>query len=250
VKKWKVISPLVFIVLWQVLASAGALGRTVPSPVQVVQGLYQLTVTGFPQGYKLPGDILSSLARVLLGFGIAVMLAVPLGILMGWSSWFDVAMDPIVEALRPIPPLAWLPFALVWFGLGYLSAAFVIFLGVFFPVVLNTVAGVRSVDPYMVEAARTLGADRRTILLKVIVPGSLPSIFTGVRIGIGIGWMTLVAAELIGVKNGYGLGYMIMNARDVARYDYVVGGMVVIGLIGFLMDRAIKLAEKRLLRWR
>ena len=249
-KKWMIVSPLIVLVLWQVLASAGALGKATPSPVQVAQGLYQLTVTGFPPGYRLLGHLLASLARVLLGFGIAVVLAVPLGILMGFSPRFRTVVDPLIEVIRPVPPLAWLPLALIWFGIGYISAAFMIFLGVFFPVVLNTVSGVRSVDPYMVEAARTLGADNKTILVKVLVPGSLPSIFTGIRVGMGIGWMTLVAAELTGVKSGYGLGYMIMSAFDVARYDYIVAGIVVIGLIGFLLDRLIKVAEKRLLRWR
>jgi ABC-type nitrate/sulfonate/bicarbonate transport system permease component len=109
---------------------------------------------------------------------------------------------------------------------------------------------VKSVDAHLVEAARTLGASRRTILWRVLVPGSMPSIITGVRIGMGIAWMTLIAAELIGVQNGYGLGYMIMTARDVARYDMMVGGMIVIGVVGFLVDWLIRLGEKRLLRWR
>lgn len=248
-KKWVIISPLVALVIWQVLVSAGLLGHT-PSPVSVVRGIYQLSVTGLPPGFRLMGHILASLGRVLLGFAFAVTLAIPLGILMGWSSVFNTIVDPLVEVIRPIPPLAWLPLAVLWFGIGYLSAAFLIFLGVFFPVVLNTVSGVRSVEPHLVEAARTLGAKEKTVLARVLVPGALPSVFTGVRIGLGIGWMTLVAAELTAVKSGYGLGYMIMTARDVARYDYVVAGIVVIGFLGFLMDRLIKLAEKRALRWR
>jgi len=155
-----------------------------------------------------------------------------------------------VEAIRPIPPLAWAPLALIWFGLGLASAAFIVFLGAFFPILLNTVSGVKSVDPHLVEAARTLGARKRTILGRVLVPGSMPSIIIGMRIGMGIAWMTLIAAELIGVKNGYGLGYMIMTARDLARYDLLVAGMVVIGVVGFLIDWLIRLGEKRLLRWR
>ncbi|MBU4194218.1 MAG: ABC transporter permease, partial [Actinobacteria bacterium] len=161
----------------------------------------------------------------------------------------DTVMDPLVEVVRPVPPLAWLPLAVIWFGIGIFSAAFMIFLGAFFPILLNTITGVKSVDPYLVEAARTLGARRRAILLRVLTPGAMPSIITGVRIGIGIGWMTLVAAEMTGVKSGYGLGYMILTARDVARYDIVVAGMVVIGVVGFLMDRLVKYAEKRLLGW-
>jgi NitT/TauT family transport system permease protein len=187
---------------------------------------------------------------VFTGFAIALVIAVPLGILMGYSEVFKTVVDPLVEVIRPVPPLAWLPLAVIWFGIGLGSAAFIIFLGAFFPIALNTVAGVKSVDPHLVEAARTLGARDRTILGRVLVPGSMPSIITGVRIGMGIAWMTLIAAELVGVKNGYGLGYMIMAARDIARNDLLVAGIVVIGLFGFLIDWLIRLGEKRLLRWR
>ncbi len=249
-KKWKVISPLVVLALWQLLAGLGWLGRGTPTPVEAARGLYQLTVTGFPPGYRLPGHVLASLARVLLGFGAAALVAVPLGILMGWSRRFDAVVDPLVEAVRPVPPLAWLPLAITWFGIGYVSAAFLIFLGALFPILLNTVSGVRSVEPHLVEAARTLGAGGRTILARVLAPAALPSVTTGLRIGMGIAWMTVIAAELTGVKSGYGLGYLIMSARDVARMDYVVAGIVVIGVIGFLLDRLIKYAEKKALRWR
>lgn len=247
-KKWKYCSLVLTLGLWQLLAMTGALGRT-PSPVDVVKGLYDLIVTGLPPGYYLQWHLLASLERVLIGFAFAVVLAVPLGILMGSSTVFDAVLDPLVEVVRPIPPLAWLPLAVIWFGIGMFSAAFMIFLGAFFPILLNTVMGVKSVDPCLVEAARTLGAHRTTILLHVLTPGAMPSIVTGLRIGIGIGWMTLVAAEMTGVRSGYGLGYMILTARDVARYDLVVAGMVVIGAVGFLMDRLVKYAEKRLLRW-
>lgn len=249
-RKWRWISPLVALGLWQLLAGVGALGRSTPTPVEVVRGLYQLVVTGLPPGYYLQGHLIASLGRVLMGFGLALVLAVPLGILMGWSPSLEGVVDPLVEVVRPVPPLAWLPLAVVWFGIGYFSAAFLIFLGAFFPIVLNTVLGVKSVDVRLVEAARTLGAKQPTILGRVLIPGALPSMITGLRIGLGIGWMTLVAAEMTGVKSGYGLGYMIMTARDFARYDYVVAGIVVIGLTGFLMDRLIKYAEKRLLKWR
>lgn len=248
-RKWRLVSLLVAVGLWQLLASAGVLGRT-PSPASAMKGLYQLAVTGFPPGYRIFGHIGASLGRVLAGFALALVLAVPLGVLMGWSRRLETVMDPLVEAVRPVPPLAWLPLAILWFGIGMLSASFLIFLGAFFPILLSTVSGVKSVDRHLVEAARTLGAGSRTILAKVLVPGSLPSIITGLRVGMGIGWMTLIAAELTGVKSGYGLGYMIMTARDVARYDFVVAGIMVIGLIGFLMDLVIRTLEKRLLRWR
>ncbi|MFH1151493.1 MAG: ABC transporter permease [Actinomycetota bacterium] len=247
--KWKVISPIAAIVLWQVLASAGLLGKT-PSPWQAVEGIWYLIDTGLPPGYRLWGHAGASLARVLAGFAAACLVAVPVGVLMGWSKHLDAVLDPLVEAVRPVPPLAWLPFAVLWFGIGLVSSSFIIFLGVFFPVLLNTVSGVKSVDPRLPEAARTLGASEATILGRVLVPGASPSIITGIRIGMGIGWMTLVAAEMTGVKSGYGLGYMILTARDYARYDLVASGIIVIGLLGFGMDACIRLVEKRLLRWR
>lgn len=249
-RKWKWLSPIAVLILWQLLAAPGWLGRGTPTPVEVAVGLYQLAATGFPPGYRLPGHVLASLVRVLFGFGAAALVAVPLGILMGWSRTLDAVVDPLVEAVRPVPPLAWLPLAVTWFGIGYASASFLIFLGALFPILLNTITGVRSVDPHLVEAARTLGAGRRTVLVKVLAPGALPSVTTGLRIGMGIAWMTVIAAELTGVKSGYGLGYLIMSARDVARMDYVVAGIVVIGIVGFLLDRLIRCAERRALRWR
>jgi ABC-type nitrate/sulfonate/bicarbonate transport system permease component len=159
-------------------------------------------------------------------------------------------LTPIVEMVRPIPPLAWIPIAILWFGIGVRSAAFIIFLGAFFPILLSTTAGVLSVDKILLEASHTLGAKGKDIFFKVLVPGATPSIFTGLRIGLGIGWMTLVAAEFTGVKGGYGLGYMIMVARDIQRPDQIVAGMVVIGLIGYLLDVSIRIVEGRVLRWR
>lgn len=248
-RKWRWASPVIALGLWQLLAGLGALGHT-PTPVAVVRGTWQLITVGLPHGYYLQWHLLASLERVAIGFAIAAVIAVPLGILMGYSRVFESIVDPIVGVLRPVPPLAWLPLAVIWFGIGLASSTFLIFLGAFFPVALNTVLGVRSVDPRLVEAARTLGARDHMVLTRVLVPGSLPSIFTGMRIGMGIAWMTLVAAEIVAASNGYGLGYMIMTGRDVARYDYVVAGIVVIGIVGFLIDWLIRFAEKRLLRWR
>lgn len=248
--KWKFVSPLAAILLWQLLASAGVLPRGTPSPVDAARGLYDLLAVGLPPGYHLQGHIASSLVRVFAGFGIALVLGLVVGVLMGAFPAFETAADPLVEAVRPVPPLAWLPLAVVWFGIGLASSAFIISLGAFFPIVLNTVSGVKSVDPTLVEAARTLGASRRTIVARVLVPGAMPSMITGVRIGVGIAWMTVIAAELVGVKNGYGLGFMLMAARDLARNDMLVAGIFVIGLLAFLTDTAIRLAEKRLLRWR
>lgn len=185
-----------------------------------------------------------------MGFFIAAVMAIPLGILMGWSKFLRDALTPLVEVVRPIPPLAWIPLAILWFGIGFKSAVFIIYLGCFFPIILNTISGVLSIDPILIDAAKTLGAKRKEIFLMVLTPGSLPSIITGLRIGLGIGWMTLVAAEFTGIKSGYGLGYMIMTARDIQRPNEVIAGMAVIGLIGYFLDLILRKIESRLLRWR
>jgi NitT/TauT family transport system permease protein len=238
------------LVLWQVLSWAGIVPpHKIPSPLEVLSALGILVVDGLPPGYLLHRHMLESLMRVFCGFGIAAVLAIPLGILMGWSKTLRAVVTPYAEIVRPIPPLAWIPIAILWFGIGIKSAAFIIFLGAFFPILLNAVSGVIQVDPRLVEAIKVLGARERDILMKVLMPGALPSIWTGLRIGLGIGWMTLVAAEFTGVKSGYGLGYLIMIARDIQRPDEIVAGMAVIGLTGYLLDTILRRVESRLLEW-
>jgi ABC-type nitrate/sulfonate/bicarbonate transport system permease component len=247
----KVLFPLMAVVLWQAASAAGLLpAGKLPSPVEIIAAVQDLTVNGLPQGSVLLFHCLYSLQRVGFGFVLALAAAIPLGILCGWSRLLRDILTPVIETLRPIPPLAWIPLAILWFGIGLRSAAFIIFLGCFFPILLSTMSGVLSVDPVLVSAAKTLGATRRQIFYKVLLPGAMPSIFTGLRIGLGIGWMTLVAAEFTGVKSGYGLGYMIMTARDIQRPDFVIAGMAVIGLTGFLLDAVLRLFETRALRWR
>ncbi|MCX8043684.1 MAG: ABC transporter permease [Desulfobacterota bacterium] len=243
--------PVGLLILWQLCSVLGILPRSViPSPVHIIAALYELLAEGLPRGSTLNMHCLYSLLRVACGFMLAASVGVPLGILCGWSRTVRDMLTPIIETLRPIPPLAWIPLAILWFGIGLTSATFIIFLGCFFPILLNTISGVVSVEPILINAARTLGASDRQIFLHVLLPGATPAIYTGLRIGLGIGWMTLVAAEFTGVKSGYGLGYMIMTARDIQRPDLVLAGMAVIGLTGFLLDCIVRLFEARALRWR
>jgi len=222
---WRRFLPIfVLILFWQCLSSLGIIPRfKLPSPVQVFLGLRDLVELGMPPGHPLHYHILHSLYRVFLGYVFAAMLAIPLGIAMGWSEKLRMLLGPIIELLRPIPPLAWIPLSILWFGIGIKSAAFIIF---------------------------TLNASDRDIFFKVLIPGAVPSIMTGMRIGVGIGWMTLVAAEFTGVKQGYGLGYMIMTARDIQRPDEIIAGMLVIGVIGLCIDGGLRLLENHLVRWR
>jgi ABC-type nitrate/sulfonate/bicarbonate transport system permease component len=249
--KAKIIFPLLLLFLWQICVSLGCIPEgKVPSPADILGALNELALHGLPQGNTLLVHCLASLERVGIGFALALAAAIPLGIVLGWSRMLREMLSPVIETIRPIPPLAWIPLAILWFGIGLKSAAFIIFLGCFFPILLSTMSGVLSVDPVLVSAARTLGASQRQIFLHVLMPGATPSIYTGLRIGLGIGWMTLVAAEFTGVKSGYGLGYMIMTSRDVQRPDLVIAGMAVIGFTGFLLDSLLRMLETRALRWR
>jgi sulfonate transport system permease protein len=250
-KKEHFLLPLLVILIWQGFSSLQLIpSYKLPSPLEIILGFKDLLIVGVPPGNLLHNHVLYSLYRVALGYAIAALLAIPLGLLMGWSPVLLRTTRPLFEVVRPIPPLAWIPIAILWFGIGIKSAAFIIFLGAFFPILLNTISGVLSIQPILFEAARTLHAKEKDIFLKVLLPGAVPSVFVGMRIGIGIGWMTLVAAEFTGVKEGYGLGYMIMTARDIQRPDEILAGMLVIGVIGLLIDIGLRAAESRMIRWR
>jgi ABC-type nitrate/sulfonate/bicarbonate transport system permease component len=247
----RILPPIALLLLWQGLSALGIIpDYKLPSPLQVLQGLWDLMTTGMPPGHRLPYHLFFSLVRVTAGFVLAAALAVPLGLLLGWSPRLRRIISPLFELIRPVPPLAWIPIAILWFGIGLQAAAFIIFLGAFFPILLNTIAGVVSIPPVLIEAARTLQARERDLFTKVLLPGAVPAIFVGLRIGVGIGWMTLVAAEFTGVKEGYGLGYMIMTARDIQRPDEIVAGMLVIGLMGLLIDLGLRKMERRIVRWK
>jgi len=249
-KKERYLLPLILILVWQGLSSVQVIpSYKLPSPVEILLGFKDLLIVGVPPGHLLHNHMLYSLYRVALGYAVAALLAIPLGLLMGWSPGLLRMIRPLFELVRPIPPLAWIPIAILWFGIGIKSAAFIIFLGAFFPILLNTISGVLSINPILIEAARTLHAKEKDIFSKVLLPGAVPSIFVGMRIGIGIGWMTLVAAEFTGVKEGFGLGYMIMTARDIQRPDEILAGMLVIGVIGLLIDIGLRAIESKTIKW-
>jgi NitT/TauT family transport system permease protein len=201
-----------------------------------------------PWAGELVGNSLVSLWRVLVGFTIAAVSGILLGIAIGWWDRVRDLLEPVFEILRPIPPLAWIPLSMLWFGLGFQPAVFLIWLGAFFPILLNSILGMESVSRKLVEVARTLGANSWQVLAKVAVPSATPSIMAGLRIGIGIGWMCLVAAELTGSNSG--LGYMIMYYYSTMEAPKTVAGMLMIGVIGYVMFIGLKKLEDRLLFWR
>jgi ABC-type nitrate/sulfonate/bicarbonate transport system permease component len=238
------------LLFWELLCTARIVPEALlPHPSQVWSAFFDLLFLGMPPGHLLHRHTLYSLGRVAAGVGLAVLFGVPIGLALGASQKFRRLFMPLINFFRPIPPLAWIPLAILWFGLGFASAVYLIFLGAFFPVVLATCSGVNCVETLYMDAVRILGAARREIWLKVLLPGAMPSILTGIRVGMGIGWMTLVAAEFTGVRGGYGLGYMIMNARDLQRIDEVMAGMVTIGLLGLGMEWIVNRVSGHLLRW-
>jgi ABC-type nitrate/sulfonate/bicarbonate transport system permease component len=234
----------VLIAAWQ-YASTVLLDDTtrnlLPAPSAVLAAAWQLILSG-----DLLHNLIDSVRREVVAF-VWACAAIPLGIAMSWWPLVEEQVDPIVEILRPVPPLAWIPLSILWFGIGNTQNEFIIFLGIFFPILLNTINGVKGIEPNLIRAARCLGASEASILTRVVFRAALPQILTGVRIGLGVGWMALVAAELVGAISG--LGFMINDARSVLRTDSIIVGMATIGLVGLAMDSALRLAMRRLLPW-
>lgn len=212
-----------------------------PSPVAVVRGLRDL-----PHLVSYTRD---SLFRVACGYAAAVVLGIPVGLALGWWGEAARAANPLIQLLRPISPLAWMPLAVIWFGVSNLAPIFLIFLASFFPVVVATMNGVRNVPPMYIQAGRNFGLSTRALMARVIFPAVLPRILVGLRIAFGVAWLVLVAAEMIAVDSG--LGYLIIDARNAGkRYDLVVGGMVLIGVIGLVLDTLIRRMERlQFVRW-
>jgi NitT/TauT family transport system permease protein len=241
----KIIVPaIILIVLWQLIAY---LTRT--SLAEVITALIRLAIEGDSEGHFLIQHVQMSLTRVTIGFVFAAATALPLGIAIGRYRLVDSILGPVVEAMRPIPPIAWIPLAILLFRSNLLGAqVFIIWVGAFFPILINTTTGVKRTEPVHIDAAKTLGAGELQILSKIVIPSSGPEVFAGLRIGFGIGWMCLVAAEMIG--GGLGLGYLVLIMQQVGQTGAVISSMLLIGLIGFLVSYFFLIVEKRLLKWR
>ncbi len=196
---------------------------------------------------ELPHDAVASLGRVVLGFVVGAGLAVPLGLLMGAFDGAYRYINPLVQVLRPIPPIAYIPLSILWFGLGNPPAIFLIALGAFFPVLMSTIAGVRHVDAIYVRAARSLGAKGATLFFRVVLPAASPHILTGIRVGVGVAFIVVIVAEMIAVNDG--LGYRILEAREFFWSDKIVAGMLSIGLLGLGLDTLVSRLSDHLLRW-
>lgn len=233
-----------FLVTWQLISSANpSLQLLLPPPSSVLTAGWELLKNGV-----LLQDIGVSLTRVFTAVGIAALIGIPLGAAMGGIPSFRWSFDPLLEFIRPIPPLAWIPLAILWFGISEREIDFIIFLAAFFPIVLNSAAGIRDVDQHLVRAARSLGANPFVVFWTVYVPSALSHIIIGIRTGMGIGWMALVAGELVGATTG--LGFLISQGRMVFRSDYILLGMVTIGVLGLALDGLIRGISAALMPWK
>jgi NitT/TauT family transport system permease protein len=249
------ILPAAVLLLWEL---AGGTDRTVfhgivPTPSKVVEAwkVWAFGEAGLglnPYSGTWWSNVVFSTQRVAQGFGLAILLGVPLGVLIGWSRLTARLLDPSIQWLRPIPITAWLPFSIAVFGIKDFGAIFLIALGAFYPIVVNTTQGARDVDRNWVRAARMMGANANQLLFRVVLPAALPSVFTGLRIGLGIAWTAVIVSEMVAVKSG--LGYVLWDAYYVGRMDVVIADMVSIGLAGYISDRLIVFLESRVLTWR
>ena len=263
--KWRelgagLIVPIVLIAVWQTACSLGWVNEHVlPSPWAVVTRwvAYLLPPRSFAEtggswlAWAISGalilDATGSMYRVVVGFVVGAGLALPLGLVMGASPRVYAWLNPLAQVLRPIPPIAYIPLAILWFGLGNPPAIFLISIGAFFPVLINTIAGVRQVDGIYLRAARNLGASQSTLFLRVILPASVPYILSGVRIGIGTAFIVVIVSEMIAVNNG--LGFRILEAREYFWSDKIIAGMISIGMLGLAIDMGVNKLNNYLLRW-
>ena len=241
--------PVILVLLWYYLVQVTGT-KLIPTPYQVGVMMWDFAFGGIHNDAfsgTIITHLLASMQRVYGGFGLAILIGIPLGLLIGKVPFMRQLLDPTLSLLRPIPVTAWLPLSMIFFGLGPRSAVFLVFLGAFYPVLLNTIFGVRSVDLKLFEAASMLGCDGTRMFQQVVLPAALPSIFNGIRLGHGFAWILIVVGEMTGVPTG--LGSVIMDGRTLSRTDLVITGMIIIGVAGFICDRIIVGVNNRVLRW-
>jgi NitT/TauT family transport system permease protein len=246
--------PVVLVSIWELAGRAGLVPQGIlPAPSLVAEAWWAWAFADPGMGLNpylgtWGETVLFSARRVFAGFACAILIGVPMGIMIGWNRLVAGAVDPLIQSLRPIPITAWLPFAIAVFGIRDAGAVFLIALGAFFPIVVNSTAGARDVPRNLIRAARMMGANERQLLLRVVLPAALPNIFTGMRLGLGIAWTAVIVAEIVAVKSG--LGYVLWDAYYVGRMDVVIADMASIGIAGFLSDRVLVALSGRVLHWK
>ena len=235
------ILPIAIIIFWYLITGGLHLVEpfVLPSPIDVLNSAINIIETG-----KLAKNTIDTLFKVFSGLILASIVAIPLGILLGWYQTLEDLASFVISVLRPIPPVAWIPFSILWFGIGTIPAVFIIFMGCVFPILVYTLDGVKRTDKVLIESAQTLGANDWNVLRRVILPSTVPYIVSGLKVGVGIALMCTISAEMIGSSSG--LGYMILTATNLFDTGTTVVGMLVIGLIGLVLDYIFGLAQKRI----
>jgi len=235
-----------FFGVWTLVAVSGLVQpQFLPTPLAVAREFWRLMHIPFA-GYTLQDHLLSSLGRFGMGFGLAVAIGVPLGLAMGWFRALDAIVSPLFDALRFVAPIAWVPFAALWFGTGIGGPVLIIFSGAFPPCVINAYRGAKFVEPRFIEAARTLGVGHLRMVTEVLLPASVPSIVAGVRISAGLGWQSLIGAELIVASSG--IGYLMVKGQSNLGTDIVMSGMIAIGIVGVAIDVLLRALQARVER--
>ena len=243
------IVPIGLLIFWHIMVKVSGT-RLVPTPYGVFLMMWDFAFGGvYDDAFSasLPIHFWKSVERVYGGFLCAALVGIPLGLMIGRTRVIRIMLDPMLSLLRPIPVTAWLPLSMIFFGLGAKSAIFLVFLGAFYPILLNTIFGVKSVDPRLFEAAEMLGCSGSQLFRSVVLPAALPNIFNGLRLGASFAWILIVVGEMTGVPEG--LGAVIMDGRSLSRTDLVITGMIIIGLTGFVSDRILLLVSNYFLRW-
>lgn len=248
----RAIVPVLVLSGWEIFSRSGVLPPALlPAPSQVFMAWadWIFAINGSSQNYSGTWifDVAHSALRVFAGFALAGILGIGLGMAIGWSRTIEKLIEPTLQILRPVPPVSWIPLAIIWFGIADKPAIFLVFLGSFFAVLLSTIHGVKTVDRNLLRAGAMTGGSPGKLLRHIVFPAALPSIFSGLRIAIGSAWMLTVTAEMVAVKSG--VGYVLWDSYYFLRYDLVIAAMASIGLLGFLSDLVIKLVAARVLRW-
>lgn len=240
---WYILLPLILIVVWEYISNYGNVKiYNMPAPEVILKDAAEKIHNGV-----LLKHIAVSFIRVLEGFLIALVCALVLGVLIGLSKVIERFTELVLQILKPIPPIAWIPLAILWFGIGESSKLYIIFYGAFFPILLNTIDGIHNIDKRFLELGRVYELSKLKLIQKVVLPGALPSILTGIRVGLGNAWVCVVAAEMIAATKG--VGYMLSNGRSMSRADDVILAMLLIGIVGKLMDDVLKWISKRIMKW-
>ena len=243
---YTVLALATFILAWQYITTFTLAKSTTPQPLEVFEMLFKSMANPIGQ-YTIWGHLLVSLKRVLIGFSIGTISGIVVGIGMGSSRYIKSIVKPIFEMLRPIPPIAWIPLAILWFGIDETTKYFIIFISAFTNVTLNSFMAASNVDPVLIGAARMLGTNEKDIFTRVILPSCTPQIFAGMQVGLSTSWMGVLAAEM--VRSSEGLGWIIIRGSDTANISQVLVGMIVIGVVGLLLSSIMRNIERRLCSW-